>query len=302
VVLQGIPARDDLPAMPSFAGAFDDGAVADLTNYLRTSFGNTAAPNATPALVASWRASLALPIYAGDAARQFGCPDVGQGGSASLDPDVIAGLGGEMAQRSVAYATLVSKYKAQNPSAGMADIVNNLVAAYCPIVAKSDLSDQAKSMALKRFSLNITTYLSNQSVTETEPDVGIIWAVPAGYSLAERDPGWQTALKCPPDNNSRVPQALVAAAVQIGGKPNLNFTAPAAIAQADRMLAGNPKAKPADLANALILAFCQGVATLLDVRDIEKTAALMRYGEEVIQRLQLKAELKERPPAAKAAP
>jgi hypothetical protein len=29
-------------------------------------------------------------------------------------------------------------------------------------------------------------------------------------------------------------------------------------------------------------------------------AALMRYGEEVIQRLQLKAELQERPPAAKA--
>ena len=61
----------------------------------------------------------------------------------------------------------------------MADIVNNLVAAYCPVVAKSGRSDQAKSMALKRFSLTITTYLSNQSVTEAEPDVGIIWAVPA---------------------------------------------------------------------------------------------------------------------------
>ena len=298
VVLQGIPARGGLPAMPSFAGSLGDRDVADLTNYVRTSFGNTAAPNATPALVAAWRASLALPLYASDPARRFDCPSVGQGGSASLDPGLIAGLSGEMAQRFVAYGTLVQRYKAQDPSAGMADIVNNLVAAYCPVVAASAMSDQAKSMALKRFALNITSYLANQSVAEAEPDVGIIWAVPVGYSLAERDPGWQPALKCPPNDNSRVPQALVAAAVEVRGKPDLNFPASDAIAQADRMLAQHPKAKPADLANALILAYCEGVAPLAGVRDVEKSGSLMRYGEEVIQRLQLKAEMQERAPAA----
>ena len=129
-------------------------------------------------------------------------------------------------------------------------------------------------------------------------DVGIIWAVPGGYSLAERDPGWQPALKCPPNDNSRVPQALVAAALPIRGKPDLNFLASDAIAQADRMLTQHPKAKPADLANALILAYCEGVAPLVGVRDVEKSGSLMRYGEEVIQRLQLKAEMQERAPAA----
>jgi mono/diheme cytochrome c family protein len=300
VVLQGIQARDGLPAMPSFAGALGDRDVADLTNYVRTSFGNTAAPNATPDLVAAWRASLALPLYASDPARRFDCPSVGQGGSASLDPGLIAGLSGEMAQRFVTYGTLVQSYKAQYPSAGMADIVNNLVAAYCPVVAAGAMSEQAKSMALKRFALNITTYLANQSVAETEPEVGIIWAVPVGYSLAERDPGWQPALKCPPNDNSRVPQALVAAAAEVRGKPDLNFLASDAIAQADRMLAQHPKAKPADLANALILAYCEGVAGLAGVRDVEKSGALMRYGEEVIQRLQLKAEMQEAAPAARA--
>jgi mono/diheme cytochrome c family protein len=301
VVLQGIPARADFPAMPSFAGSLNDSDVADLTNYLRTSFGNQAAPNATPAMVATWRATLSLPVYASDAARRFDCPSVGQGASADLDPGLIAALGGELAQRSVAYATLVQKYKAQFPDAGMADIVNNLVAAYCPVVAKSDMSDQAKSLAVKRFALNITSYLSSQSATEAEPDVGIIWAVPLGYSLAERDPSWQPALTCPANDNSRVPQALVAAAVPIRGKVDLNFPAMDAIAQADKMLAANPKAKLADLANALILAFCEGVAGLSNARDVEKTGALMRYGEEVIQRLQLKAELAERAPAARAA-
>jgi mono/diheme cytochrome c family protein len=300
VVLQGIPARGDLPAMPSFAGSLGDGDVADLTNYLRTSFGNSAAPNATPDLVAAWRSSLALPLYASDAARRFDCPSVGGGGSTSLDPGLVAGLSGEMAQRFVAYGSLVQSYKAQYPTAGMADIVNNLVAAYCPVVAASAMSDQAKSMALKRFALNVTSYLANQSVAETEPDVGIIWAVPLGHSLAERDPGWQPMLKCPPNDNSRVPQALVTAALQVRGKPDPNFPASEAIAQADRMLAQHPKARPADLANALILAYCEGVAALAGVRDVEKSAALMRYGEEVIQRLQFKAELQERPPVAKA--
>jgi mono/diheme cytochrome c family protein len=300
VVLQGIPARADLPAMPSFAGSLNDSDVANLTNYVRTSWGNKAAPNATRAMVATWRATLSLPVYASDAARKFDCPSVGQGADASLDPNLIAVLGGEMAQRSVAYASVIDTYKAQYPDAGMADIVNNLVAAYCPVIARRAISDQAKSLALKRFALTITTYLSNQTVTEAEPDVGIIWAVPLGHSLAERDPGWQPALKCPANDNSRVPSALVTKAAQIAGKPDVNFSAPAAIAQADTMLAANAKAKPADLANALILAFCEGVTGLAGVGDVAKSGSLMRYGQEVIGALQLKAELKARPPAAKA--
>jgi mono/diheme cytochrome c family protein len=301
VVLQGVPARDGIPAMPSFAGSLNDNDVAELANYVRTNWGNAAAPNATAALAASWRSTLSLPVYASDAARRFECADVGQGGSADLDPQLIAMLGGEMAQRSVAYATLVDLYKASNPDADMADIVNNLVAAYCPVVARSGGSDQEKSLAVKRFALDITSYLSNQSVVaEAEPDVGIIWAVPVGYSLAERDSGWQPALKCPANDNSRVPASLVAAAVQIRGKPDLNFLAPAAIAQADSMLAQNPKAKPADLANALILAYCEGVVDLSSVGDAEKSGALVRYGQEIIQELQLKAETMERAPAANA--
>ena len=301
VLLQGVPARDGIPAMPSFAGSLNDNDVAELANYVRTNWGNTAAPNATPVLAASWRTTLSLPVYASDAARRFECADVGGGGGADLDPQLIAMLGGEMAQRSVAYATLVDEYKASHPDAGLADIVNNLMAAYCPVVARGGGSDQEKSLAVKRFALDVTTYLSNQSVVaEVEPDVDIIWAVPVGYSLAERDPGWQPSLKCPANDNSRVPAALVAAAAQIRGKPDLNVLAPAAIAQADALLAQNPKAKPVDLANALILAYCEGVVDLSGAGDAEKTGALIRYGEEIIQELQLKAETTERAPVANA--
>jgi mono/diheme cytochrome c family protein len=291
VVLAGIPARDGLPAMPSFGGSLDDRSVADVVNYIRTNWGNAAAPNATPSLAKAWRTSLALPVYASAAARRFDCPDVGQGGAASLDPALIAALGGELSQRS----------EAQNPDADTADVVNNLVAVYCPDVARSAGSDQAKSAALKRFALDITAYLANQSVVaEVEPDVGIIWAIPAGYSLVERDPGWEPSFKCPANDNSRVPTSLVTAATQIRGNPDLNVSGASAVGQADAMFVQNSKAKPADLANALIMAYCEGIAGLSGVGDVEKTAALMRYGEQVIQEIQLKVEAKERAPAAKA--
>jgi hypothetical protein len=66
------------------------------------------------------------------------------------------------------------------------------------------------------------------------------------------------------------------------------------------LLAQNPKAKPVDLANALILAYCEGVVDLSGAGDAEKTGALIRYGEEIIQELQLKAETTERAPVANA--
>ena len=41
--------------MPSFASQLTDKGVADLANYIRTSWGNTASPNVTPAMVAKLR-------------------------------------------------------------------------------------------------------------------------------------------------------------------------------------------------------------------------------------------------------
>src|SRR5262249_49866735 len=130
-VLSGIPAPDNIMALPGAGGSLSDQDVADLANYVRTSWGNAAAPNATSDMVAAWRSTLALPVYASASARPFDCPDVGQSG---LNPPAIAALSGQMSARSVSYATLVESYKAQQPDATTAQIVNALVAAYCPIV------------------------------------------------------------------------------------------------------------------------------------------------------------------------
>ena len=58
VVLGGIPARNGYVAMPSFAGQLSDQEVADIANYLRTSWGNNAAANATPQAVMELRKTL----------------------------------------------------------------------------------------------------------------------------------------------------------------------------------------------------------------------------------------------------
>lgn len=57
VVLSGIPAQGKYAPMPSFASQLTDKGIADLANYIRTSWGNTASTIVTPAMVAKLRRS-----------------------------------------------------------------------------------------------------------------------------------------------------------------------------------------------------------------------------------------------------
>lgn len=58
VVLGGLPAQGKYVPMPPFAGQLTDQDIADITNYIRTSWGNAAQPNATAAAVAKLRATM----------------------------------------------------------------------------------------------------------------------------------------------------------------------------------------------------------------------------------------------------
>jgi mono/diheme cytochrome c family protein len=55
VVLHGVAAQGKYVPMPAFASQLSDAQVADLANYLRTSWGNGALANTTPAMVAKLR-------------------------------------------------------------------------------------------------------------------------------------------------------------------------------------------------------------------------------------------------------
>ena len=53
----GIPARGGFIPMPAFKDQLTDQQVAEIANYIRTSWGNAAQPNVTPAMVANMRAA-----------------------------------------------------------------------------------------------------------------------------------------------------------------------------------------------------------------------------------------------------
>lgn len=55
VVLKGLPQRGAYIPMPALGGQLDDQQIADIANYVRTSWGNDAQPNGTPAMVARLR-------------------------------------------------------------------------------------------------------------------------------------------------------------------------------------------------------------------------------------------------------
>jgi mono/diheme cytochrome c family protein len=55
VVLNGLPQRGNYIPMPALGGQLDDQQIADIANYVRTSWGNVAAPNSTAAMVARLR-------------------------------------------------------------------------------------------------------------------------------------------------------------------------------------------------------------------------------------------------------
>lgn len=57
-VLNGIPMQNGYVAMPSFASQLTNQQIADVANYVRTSWGNQAVPNATAAEVAKLRAAM----------------------------------------------------------------------------------------------------------------------------------------------------------------------------------------------------------------------------------------------------
>ena len=55
VVLKGLPQRGAYIPMPALGGQLDDQQIADIANYVRTSWGNTAQPNSTATMVARLR-------------------------------------------------------------------------------------------------------------------------------------------------------------------------------------------------------------------------------------------------------
>jgi mono/diheme cytochrome c family protein len=156
-VLNGLGPWNHGPAMPSFAAALSDSEIAAVTNYVRTAWGNNATANATPADVMAARQMAVVPPMADMDSDEFGCPHVSNAGGA----DSLANPGGGLMEifngatpETLPNRTraLVAALKAADSTITASAITNDLVAAYCPVVAaQSGLSHGQKVAMLQNF-------------------------------------------------------------------------------------------------------------------------------------------------------
>ena len=147
-MLEGFPAQGTWGAMGSFANALTDDQIADVSNYVRTAWGNDAVPNATPWSVSSWRKNADAPSAA--EAHGLLCPSLS---TDVLQPALTAGAGAlkQAAGDSAKMVKLVSDYRAARPKTSNAQVIEALSTAYCRAVAADKLSDARVSAKIADF-------------------------------------------------------------------------------------------------------------------------------------------------------
>lgn len=285
--LHGLPSDGHYGTMPSFAGRLSDQQIADVVNYVRTAWGNQGAPNATPRMVAAWRETVKVPDYGTQAASAFDCAQVGGApGAPGPDPKAVAALTAAIGGGDREVSSLVESYQAAAPDASPAQVVDALMAAYCPVVAAGGGEDYQKYARLKGFTLQAAADVSFRGTPAALPDVPVVWAVAAGKSLVARQPASLAGpLACPAAD--KIPADLVSAAAGLIGKPQLPVPGGAGGGYARELVTKNPKARPADIANALIVSYCGLVAADKDIEPATQHAYVEDFGQQVIQTLQV---------------
>jgi mono/diheme cytochrome c family protein len=288
VVLGGLPASGSYGAMPSFAGRLSDSQIADLANYVRTSWGNPAAPNATADMVAAWRAVASVPAYGTQASSAFECPQVGGAPwTSGPNPRAVADLATMILAGDRNVADLTAAYRQAVPGAGTAEVVYAMTAAYCPVVAGSSAPTYQKFAELSRLAREAEADVALHAGVVPFPEVDVIWAIPAGRSLVYRTPKpFAGKLVCPANDGKLVPRDLVAKAAALLGKPRLPVPGNSAGELVTAIAAQNPKAAAANLANALITAYCSNVTANASTDQAAQRAWVQDFSSQVIQTLQ----------------
>jgi mono/diheme cytochrome c family protein len=162
VILGGIEAKGTDAPMPAIGAGMTDQQIADVTNYVRQAWGNTAPPTAGPGMVGDLRKSTVEALYGGTTAE---CPQISQPDIAAGVSDPKAGIAKALRAMTLANVLqtteeIVPKLKAAAPNASQADIVNGLTLAYCPIVRQDpNIPEQRKVTQLDEFSERVYSYL-----------------------------------------------------------------------------------------------------------------------------------------------
>jgi mono/diheme cytochrome c family protein len=154
-LLEGFAPNGSYGAMGSFAKVLNDEQIADVTNYVRTAWGNGAIPNATPWGVSTWRNTAGTAL---DESHPLLCPDLAvdlmqpalKAGSAALEG---------AATDTAAMSKLVADYRSARPNSSSAQVVEALSTAYCRAVAKDKISEARMSVQIADFAQKVAVAL-----------------------------------------------------------------------------------------------------------------------------------------------
>lgn len=156
-MLEGFAPQGTWGAMNSFATKLNDDQIADIANYVRTAWGNNAAPNAAPWVVANWRKN------ADDAHERPSamlCPDLA---ADVMKPALAAGPDAlkQAASSDSGMNSLVNTYLAARPSASTAQTIEALSTAYCRTVNGANLSEATVSAQIADFAQKVAVSVGN---------------------------------------------------------------------------------------------------------------------------------------------
>ena len=127
-LLEGINPHGNGLRMQSFATSLDDQQIADVSNYVRTAWGNHGEPNATPWTVGSWRLML-HPAANGEPAT-LACPTVDE---SVLKPALTIHVKAlrQAARDRAQLEGLVASYERQRPKSSSAEVIEAMSTVYC---------------------------------------------------------------------------------------------------------------------------------------------------------------------------
>jgi len=148
-ILGGLPAKADYAAMPGFALTLTSGQIAEIANFVRGSWGNSAPPNATTTMVDELGHATATML-----AGTKGCDRVNTGlADAVQSQDVQTDLRDTNAANMLEQIDkILAELKAANVHVARADLTNGLTAAYCTMLHNSGRMNLQDVLLLQRFS------------------------------------------------------------------------------------------------------------------------------------------------------
>lgn len=158
-----MPAAGPYAPMPGLLKVIPPGEIADIVNYVRTSWGNNAPADASAEMVAKLAASTSTMLSGTAACAAVQPPQLAAALAASGATQALHEVNAGNTLEKV--ELLLPKLKAAGVSASQSDVINGLTAAYCPIVmADSTTPPEQRVQQLQRFSMLVFTGLTAHEV------------------------------------------------------------------------------------------------------------------------------------------